>query len=122
MMENKFLKFLKLDGLVDSLKGYIDAKLQMLKIDLEEKVSGIIASLFFVVLLAFCFIMMLIFLSLALGNYLNAIFNNSYLGFAVLGLFYLILVIILALNITRKGFLHKKVKNLMLNIMASKKK
>jgi hypothetical protein len=121
-MENKFLKFLKLDGLVDSLKGYIDAKLQMLKIDLEEKVSGIIASLFFVVLLAFCFIMMLIFLSLALGNYLNAIFNNSYLGFAVLGLFYLILVIILALNITRKGFLHKKVKNLMLNIMASKKK
>jgi hypothetical protein len=121
-MENKFLKFLKLDGLVDSLKGYIDAKLQMLKIDLEEKVSGIIASLFFVVLLAFCFIMMLIFLSLALGNYLNAIFNSSYLGFAVLGLFYLILVIILALNITGKGFLYKKVKNMMLNIMASKKK
>jgi hypothetical protein len=121
-MENKFLKFFKLDGLLESLKGYIDARLQLLKLDLEEKASGIIASLFFVVLLAFCSIMMLIFLSLALGNYLNSLFGNSYLGFAALGLFYLILVIVLALNIGGKGFLHQKVKKLMLNIMTSKKK
>jgi hypothetical protein len=121
-MENKFLKFFKLDGLLESLKGYIDTRLQMLKLDLEEKASGIISSLVFVVLLAFCFIMMLIFLSLALGNYLNSLFNSSYLGFGLMGIFYLILVIILAMNITGKGFLHKKVKNLMLTIMSSKKK
>jgi hypothetical protein len=121
-MENKFLNFFKLDGLLESLKGYIEARLQILKLDLEEKASGIIASLLFVVLLAFSFIMMLIFLSLALGNYLNSIFNSSYLGFAFLGLFYFVLVVVLALNITGKGFLHRKVKKLMLNIMASKKK
>jgi hypothetical protein len=121
-MENKFLKFFKLDGLLESLKGYIDARLQILKLDLEQKASGIIASLFFVVLLAFSFIMMLIFLSLALGNYLNSIFHSSYTGFALLGLFYFILVVILAISISGKGFLHRKVKNLMLNIMTSKKK
>ena len=122
MMENKLFKFFKLDGLLESLKGYIDARLQLLRMDLEEKASGIIASLFFVVLLAFSFIMMLIFLSLALGNYLNSIFHSSYLGFALLGLFYFVLVVILAVNISGKGFLHRKMKNLMLNILASKKK
>jgi len=121
-MENKFLKFFKLDGLLESLKGYIDARLQLLKLDLAEKASGIIASLVFVVLLAFCFIMMLIFLSIALGNYLNSLFNSSYLGFALMGIFYFILVVILAMNITGKGALHRKVKNLMLSIMNTKKK
>jgi lipopolysaccharide export LptBFGC system permease protein LptF len=71
-------------------------------------------------MLAFCFLMMLIFLSVALGNFLNEVLGNTYLGFAVLGLFYFILVILLAANIS-KGFLHKKVRNTIKKSFVKKK-
>jgi hypothetical protein len=42
------------------------------------------------------------------------------MGFALLALFYLVLVLIMAFNVT-KGFLHRKIKNMMLGIMNPKK-
>lgn len=108
-MENKFLKFLKLDGLLDGLKGYIETRIQLLKLELQEKAANVITIAIFIGLLIFCGLMMLMFLSLALGNYLNELFGNSYMGFCVLGVFYLIMVIILIMNVS-KGFLHRKVQ------------
>jgi len=54
-------------------------------------------------------------MSLALGNYLNSLFQNSYMGFAILALFYLIMVIILAASITG-GIFHRMLLNVILKI------
>jgi hypothetical protein len=120
-MENKFLKFLKLDGLLDSLKGYIDTRVQLLKLEMQEKAANVITSAIFVVLLLFCALMTLALLSIALGNFLNELFGNTYLGYLVLGLFYLIMVILLARNIT-KGYLHRKVQGSIKTAIIKKKK
>jgi hypothetical protein len=119
-MENKFLKFLKLDGLLDSVKGYIDTRLQLLKLEVQEKAANVLTVVIFIGLLIFCGLMTLVFLSLALGNFLNEVFGNSYLGFAALGGFYLLMVIILAVNVT-KGLLHKKVNNTIKSAIIKKK-
>ena len=110
-MENSFFKFFKLDGIIEHIKGYIETRIELFKIEVQEKAAKIITSLVFVVLLSFSFIMLLIFMSLALGNYLNSLFNNSYMGFAILALFYLIMVIVLGISIT-KGFLHRMLLSL----------
>lgn len=118
-MENKFLKFLKLDGLMDSVKGYIEARIQLFKLEMQEKASNVITSAIFVVLLAFCGLMALMFLSLALGNYLNTVFGNSYMGFCVMGAFYLLLVLLLGINVSRGG-LHNKVRKTIFKAMTGK--
>lgn len=120
-MDNSFFKFFKLDGIIEHIKGYVETRIQLFKIELQEKAARIITSLVFVILLSFCFIMLLIFMSLALGNYLNHLFNNSYMGFAILALFYLIMVIILAVSVT-KGIFHRMLLNVILGIFTSIKK
>jgi hypothetical protein len=120
-MDNKFLNFFKFDGILDIVKGYVDAKIQIIKLDIQEKASTIIATIFFMLLLLFSFLMMLVFSSLALGHYLNSLFNNQYMGFVILALFYLLMMLVMVLNVS-KGFLHKKVRNLLLGIMSNKKK
>lgn len=119
-MENKFLKFLKLDGLLDSVKGYIETRIQLFKLEMQEKAANVITSAIFIGLLIFCGLMMLMFLSLALGNYLNEVFGNSYMGFCALGLFYLIMVILLASNVSR-GVLHRKVQKSIKQAFVKKK-
>jgi hypothetical protein len=120
-MDNKFLNFFKFDGILDVIKGYVDAKIQIFKLDIQEKASNVIATLFFMLLLLFSFLMMLVFSSLALGHYLNTLFDSEWMGFGVLALFYLLMMMVMAFNVT-KGFLHKRVKKLMLIIMNAKNK
>jgi lipopolysaccharide export LptBFGC system permease protein LptF len=110
MIDSKFFKFLKIDGLLDSVKGYIDARIQLFKLELQEKAANVITIVIFIIMVIFCGLMTLAFLSIALGNFLNEQFGNTYLGFCVLGLFYLIMLIILGVNIS-KGVLHRKVQS-----------
>ncbi|HEY8399976.1 MAG TPA: phage holin family protein [Cytophagaceae bacterium] len=116
-----FFKFFKLEGLGESVKAYVDARIQLFKLEVKEKAANIITVLVFSIALVFTILMALMFLALALGNYLNSLFNNSYMGFAILGLFFLIIVLLLAMNL-KKGFLHKKVHNLAAEILNLKKK
>lgn len=107
--DNKFLKFLKLDGLLDSVKGYVESRIQLFKVEMQEKAANVITAAIFIVFIAFCGLMAVVFLSLALGNYLNEVLGNSYLGFGIMGLFYLLILTVLAFNI-HKGGLHKRVR------------
>src|SRR4051812_44601806 len=108
-MLDKILKMFNLEGLIDNAKGYVETRIQMAKVEVLEKASNIIATLFILLILAFMLSMMLIFASLALGNYLNSLFNSTYIGFAIMALFFFILVILLVVSIS-KGYFHKKVK------------
>jgi|GEM_PF-1320925 len=114
-MENSFFKFFKLDSIIEHIKGYVETRIQLFKIEVAEKAARILTSLFFVILLSFSFLMLIIFTSLALGNYLNTLFQNSYMGFAILALFYFIMVIILAISVTR-GVFHRMLLNVILGI------
>jgi hypothetical protein len=118
-MENAFLKFLKLNGLFENIKGYIDKRLQLFKLEAMEKASNIVASLSILFLLAFMFLMMLLFFSLALGSYLNHLLESTYMGYVVLTVFFFLVVILLTSNISN-GFLHRKIRNILLHILTKK--
>jgi len=118
-MDLKFLKFLKLDGLLEGVKGYIEARIQLFKLELQEKASNVLATIIFIVMVAFCTLMTLIFLSLALGFYLGHLFGNNYIGFLIIGLFYLVILIVFAANIG-KGSIHSKVKKTIFSAMLGK--
>lgn len=120
MVENKFTKFLKLDSLFESAKGYIDARFQLLKLEMQEKTANAMTTAIFIILIGFCSMMALMFLSIALGNYLNTILGTNYWGYCILGGFYLIVLILLAINIS-KGLLYRKVRNSIFKSISGRK-
>lgn len=114
-----FLKMFNLEGIVDNVKGYFDSKIQMLKLEAQEKICGIITAILVMILVLFLGMMTLVFFSLALGNYLNSLFNSSYIGFGILAVFFLILVIVVVLS---KKLIYKTILNISGDIVGTKKK
>lgn len=119
MIDNKFFKFLKLDGLIETIKLYIDKRIQLFKLEAQEKAAEIIATLLLVFLTGLMFFLMLIFISLALGNYLNQLLNSTYLGYAVLAGFFLLLLLLFSLNI-KDGFLHRRIHKMARGLFTKK--
>jgi hypothetical protein len=118
-MSFDFLKMFNLEGITDNVKGYFDSKIQMLKLEAQEKISGIITTILVMVLVLFMGMMTLVFFSLALGNYLNSLFDSSYIGFGILALFFLVLVIVVILS---KKLIYKAILSLSGDIVGTKKK
>ncbi|TAE72096.1 MAG: hypothetical protein EAZ85_10140 [Bacteroidetes bacterium] len=75
---------LKLKQLLDDVYDYIDVKLELIKLDTEEKMTRVSILLLEIGLLVGIFIVFVLFGSIALGLYLNYIFQSWYLGFVLL--------------------------------------
>ena len=45
MLKDRVLKFLKLDGLVDGLSGYIETRVSLLKIEVKEEIIELISKI-----------------------------------------------------------------------------
>lgn len=104
MSEEKgnILKKLKVDQLIEHLIGYVDTKIAITKLDIEERVKGILASIIqnvFILILLFSGIL---FLSVALAFFLSQVFNNTYLGFGVVAILYLLLTTLFMLDKDKK--------------------
>jgi uncharacterized membrane protein YqjE len=102
-------KFMKLDGLIDNVSGYIDARVKLLKIEVREDVAKVITrGLVFGVLFLMAF-MFIVFLSLAIALILNQYFNNNFVGFLIVSGFYLF-VFLLAVALRKQ--IHEKLEHL----------
>ena len=87
-------KFLKLDGLIENVSGYFEARVQLLKIEVREDVAkAMTRALMFgvILLLAFLFI---VFFSIGLALFLNRYFNDTFVGFWIVAGFYLLLFLL----------------------------
>jgi uncharacterized membrane protein YqjE len=87
-------KFLKLDGLIDNVSGYVDARVKLLKIEVREEVAKVITrGLVFAVLFLIGF-MFIVFLSIGMALILNQYFTNDFSGFLIVSGFYLFIFLI----------------------------
>jgi hypothetical protein len=96
MLKDTLLKFFKLDGFIENLGGYIETRAELLKIELKEEITRSLAKLSLLFTLAFIFLTSLIFLSIALALCIGEAIGNM-AGFAIVGLLYFIIAIILML-------------------------
>lgn len=107
-MDGNFFKLLGVNALIDNLKGYVETKIELLKIEVQEKLTTLIT----VVLVLFCIsifgVLAFFFLNFALAFYLNQLLDSIFLGFLILGFFYLLILIVLVFSIS-KGSIHKLV-------------
>ncbi|MGV3585879.1 MAG: phage holin family protein [Adhaeribacter sp.] len=92
------------DSMIGNLMGYIDTRIDLIKLELQMKIKSGFIGLLHAVLLGVAGLMALLFLNIFLGLLLNHLLDSSFWGFGILTLFYVILFVILILGVDKKVF------------------
>ncbi len=93
-IKETILKFLRIDGLVDNLSGYIEARVKLLKIEIKEDVAKVLSKGLVHLAIFFFVFLFLIFFSIGIAYYINTFFNNNFEGFLIVAGFYFLLFIL----------------------------
>ncbi|MFB9862935.1 phage holin family protein [Rufibacter immobilis] len=94
----------KTDSIIANLMGYIDTRIELVKLDLQTKLKGVFVSTIHGVLLGLVALMVLLFLNLFIALLLNDVLDSRYWGFGIVTLFYLILLVVLVVGLDKKVF------------------
>ena len=89
------IKLLKLDKILDNLIGYVETRLELYKIQFKEEIARAIGVLALIMILVAVFGLMVVFLSLAVANTLNAILDSKFIGFLIVAVVYFVLGILI---------------------------
>lgn len=97
MLKETLSKFFKVDSLLSNLSGYVEARVELLKVEAKEELAKGLARGVAYLLIAFVFAVMLTFLSVA-AALLIAEALGAIAGFAVVAFIYLLIGLILWFN------------------------
>lgn len=97
MIRDSIAKFFKVDSLISNLTGYIETRVELLKVEAKEELSKGLSNVLVYLLLAFVFALVIIFLSVALALKIGERIGG-FGGFAVVAGFYLLVGTGLALS------------------------
>ena len=87
-------RFFHLDSLTESLSGYVEARVELLKLEVREEVAKAMTRVMVLVVIGLLGILFIIFVSMGLALLINEYFEFKYTGFFFVGGFYLILFLI----------------------------
>lgn len=96
----------KLEVLTDSLKEYADTNYEIIKLEVIDHSSKIVSGIISTLIITVVLVLFAFFGSMYLAYYLSDLWGD-YIGFAIVGGFYLALAIIIYL--TKKSFIEKPV-------------
>lgn len=88
----------KVEALTDSLKEYVDTNYELIKLEVINYSSDILSGLISALIVGVMLVLFLFFGSLYLAYYLSDLIEINYIGFAIVGGFYLLLAILFHLN------------------------
>jgi uncharacterized membrane protein YqjE len=109
MLRDSIAKFFKVDSLISNLTGYIETRIELLKVEAKEEFSKGLSNVLIFVLLAFVFAVFIVLFSVAVAMELSE-HLGGFAGFAIVSAFYLLLGVVLVLSretLTKK--LEKKI-------------
>jgi uncharacterized membrane protein YqjE len=89
-LKESVFRFLKLDSFISNLSGYVESKVELVKLEIREDVARLLSkSIVYgvIILLAFLF---LIFFSIGIAQYMNTFFEDSFAGYLIVALVYAI--------------------------------
>ena len=92
------------DSLIGNLTGYLDTRLDLVRLEVQEKAAGVLISTLHGVSLVLLALFFLIFLSVFAGLALNAALDSVYWGFGIVTGFYLVLLILFVVGVDKKVF------------------
>ena len=94
MLKDTLSKFFKVDSLLSNLTGYVETRVELLKIEVKEDVAKGLAQVVSYLFIAFVAALFVTFISVALALLLGQRLGNI-AGFSIVALIYLIVGVIL---------------------------
>ena len=94
MLKENIARFLKLDSLLENITGYVETKIEIMKLDLKEDVSKLVSHVSVLLIIIMTGIFFLLFLSVAVALEIASHLGNL-AGFGIISAFYLIAVVVL---------------------------
>ena len=104
MLKDTLLKVFKLDGLVNSVSGYVEARLELVKYELKEDMARGVAGISILMLIALLMFLFFLFVSFSIA-FVLAQYVGTTIAFALVGAFYFLLTI--GILIFKKPIKHK---------------
>ncbi|MFD1467860.1 phage holin family protein [Hymenobacter caeli] len=92
------------DTLISNLTGYLDTRIDLVRLELQQRVNSLFVNVLHGVFLAFFGLMFFLFLNLYAALALNDAFDSPSLGFAAVAGFYLLLLVLVLVGIDKKAF------------------
>jgi uncharacterized membrane protein YqjE len=97
MLGSSISKFFKLDNLMANLTGYVETKVELIKVELKEDLAQGLAHVINYLIIAFVFALVIFFVSLGVAIVLSKALGDFW-GYGIVALFYLIIGLILLGN------------------------
>ncbi|MCP2042897.1 MULTISPECIES: phage holin family protein [Pontibacter] len=94
----------KSTNLIENLMGYIDTRIDIIRLEIQEKMKAAMVGAIHGVLLGFFGLMSFLFVSIFLGLLLNHLLDSSFWGFGIIALFYVVVLVILLIGLDKKVF------------------
>ncbi len=91
-------------SLIGNLTGYLDTRLDLVRLEAQQTVSGIFISVLHGAALALLGLLFLVFVSIFAGLGLNAALHSSYLGFGIVAGVYLVLLVLVLVGVDKTAF------------------
>jgi hypothetical protein len=117
MIRDSLAKFFKVDSLISNLTGYVETRVEILKIEAKEEISKQLSNAAVYGAIGFLFVLVLLFLSTAVALTIGERIGN-FAGFSIVAGFYLIVAIVLLLN--REKLIKKIEANIALKLKSKK--
>lgn len=91
-------------NIIENLMGYIDTRIDIIRLEIQEKLKTSFVGIVHGVLLGLAAFMSLIFVSIFLGLLLNHLLDSTFWGFGIVALFYVLLLVVLVIGLDKKMF------------------
>ncbi len=92
------------DSLIGNLTGYLDTRIDLVRLEVQQKASTVVVSTIHGATLAILGLMFVIFLSVFAGLALNAALDSPFWGFGIVAGFYLLLLILVLVGVDKAAF------------------
>jgi uncharacterized membrane protein YqjE len=118
VLKDSFLKFLKLDSLIENLTGYVEARIELTKMEIREEIAKGLSKVALFMLMGAVFTLFIVLISVAIAH-LIAKSIGAFGGFAIVAGFYLLLGLLL---FGFRNAISEKLQDYLVHQMKKKKK
>ncbi|MBT9392274.1 phage holin family protein [Hymenobacter sp. NST-14] len=92
------------DNLMGNLMGYLDTRIDIVRLEAQEKAKSTFVNVMHGVSMAVIGLLFFVFLNLFIALVLNDALDSPYWGFGIVAAFYLVVLIIFVVGVDKKAF------------------
>lgn len=89
---------LKIGEIVQTVKGIIEARIGLVKQEIQDEFVGILSRLILLIVIGSMLLLVFLFLSLSLAFFISQVTKSPYLGFLIVALMYFLVVLVMVLS------------------------